>query len=150
MAELNTKINEITEVVKEISVKPLVLSEQQKIDFTTLIKDDSPFLQDQIQTLKKDFPADFGDLTPFTDAELFSLSDTDSEKLQARLENYKQIAIEDVASISSTTGFTVLAADPNSDRFLERTDIAMKNFFKVASKVDNFNLDLSTDFVFIL
>ena len=82
MAELNTKINEKTEVVKEISVKPLVLSEQQKTDFTTLIKDDSPFLQDQIQTLKKDFPADFGDLTPFTDAELFSLSDTDSEKLQ--------------------------------------------------------------------
>ena len=71
MAELNTKINEIKEVVKEVSSKPLVLTEQQRIDFTTLIKDNSPFLQDQIQTLKKDFPADFGDITPFTDSELF-------------------------------------------------------------------------------
>ena len=145
MTQINRKKSETIEVIKEKSSKPSVLTEEQKINFTNLIKDDSPFLQDQIQTLKKDFPADFGDLTPFTDSELFSLSEKDSEKLQARLENYKKIAIDDVAPISSTTGFTVLAADPNSDRFLERTDIAMKNFFKVASKVDNFNLDLSTE-----
>ena len=39
----------------------------------------------------------------------------------------------------------MIAADPNSARFAERTDTAMKNFFKVASKVENFNLDLSTE-----
>ena len=145
MATINSKLNETVELVKGKTSKPLVLSEQQKNEFKSLIKDNSPFLQDQIKQLKKDFPADLGDINPFSSSELSSLSNIDSEKLQARLENYKKIATEDVSPISSTTGFTVLAADPNSDRFLERTDIAMKNFFKVASKVDNFNLDLSTE-----
>ena len=145
MAEINTKFNEKIQEVKEITSKPLLLSEEQKNQFTSLIKDNSPFLQDQISQLKKDFPADLGSVNAFSDFELSSLTGIDTEKLQTRLENYKKIAIPDVSPISSTTGFIVLAADPNSDRFLERTDIAMKNFFKVASKVDNFNLDLSTE-----
>ena len=62
MATINSKLNETVELVKGKTSKPLVLSEQQKNEFKSLIKDNSPFLQDQIKQLKKDFPADLGDI----------------------------------------------------------------------------------------
>ena len=48
MAELNTKENETKEVVKEITAKPIVLSGDQVDFFTDLIKDNSPYLQEEI------------------------------------------------------------------------------------------------------
>ena len=145
MAELNTKENETTEVVIEKTSKPSVLSADQVEFFTGLIKDNSPYLQDQILQVKTDFPETFSDVSAFSDVEISNFTDSFSDDFQERLSNYQSIAIPDVTSISSTTGFTVIAADPNSARFLERTDTAMKNFFKIASKTDNFNLDLSTE-----
>ena len=145
MAELNTKENETTEVVIEKTSKPSVLSTDQVEFFTDLIKDNSPYLQDQISQVKTDFPETFSDVSAFSDVEISNFTDSFSDDFQERLSNYQSIAIPDVTSISSTTGFTVIAADPNSARFLERTDTAMKNFFKIASKTDNFNLDLSTE-----
>ena len=145
MAELNTKENETTEVVIEKTSKPSVLSADQVEFFTGLIKDNSPYLQDQISQVKTDFPETFSDVSAFSDVEISNFTDSFSDDFQERLSNYQSIAIPDVTSISSTTGFTVIAADPNSARFLERTDTAMKNFFKIASKTDNFNLDLSTE-----
>ena len=143
MAELNTKENEIKEVVKEITAKPTVLSEDQVDFFTGLIKDNSPYLQEEISRVKTDFPETFGDISAFSDTEVANFTDTFSEEFQEKLSNYQSIALPDVTSISSTTGFTVIAADPNSARFAERTDTALKNFFKIASETDNFNLDLS-------
>ena len=55
MAELNTKENEVKEVVKEITAKPTVLSEDQVDFFTGLIKDNSPYLQEEISRVKTDF-----------------------------------------------------------------------------------------------
>ena len=110
-----------------------------------MIRDNSPAFQDQIRELKKNFPADFADIVPFSESDVSSFSSSDLFKFQSRSEMYKKASGSEVDPISSTTGFTVLAADPNSDRFFERTDTAMKNFFKVANKVDNFNLDLSTE-----
>ena len=143
MAELNTKENETKEVVKETSATPFVLSEDQVNYFTDLIKDNSPYLQDEISRVKTDFPETFGDISAFSDTEIANFTDTFSDEFQERLSNYQSIALPDVTSISSTTGFTVMAADPNSARFAERTDTALKNYFKIASEVDNFNLDLS-------
>ena len=131
MAELNTKENEVKEVVKEITAKPTVLSEDQVDFFTGLIKDNSPYLQEEISRVKTDFPEPFGDISAFSDTEVANFTDTFSEDFQERLSNYQSIALPDVTSISSTTGFTVIAADPNSARFAERTDTALKNFFKI-------------------
>ena len=124
---------------------PSLLSPEQKTVYTQLIRDNSPLFRDKISELKKNFPADLGGIVPFSESDVSSFSSSDLFKFQSRSEMYKKASGSEVDPISSTTGFTVLAADPNSDRFFERTDTAMKNFFKVANKVDNFNLDLSTE-----
>ena len=143
MAELIVKENETTEVVVNKSPKPTVLSSEQIETFSDLIKTNTPYLQDQIKDLKRSFPKELGDIEPLTENEISDFTDTATEALQEKLSLYESIALPDVTSISSTTGFTVIAADPNSARFAERTDTALKNFFKIASEVDNFNLDLS-------
>ena len=145
MAEILTKENETGELEIFTSGAPTTLSNEQIEHYTNIIRDNSPYLQDQIKDLKKRYPETLGDVSAITDAEISELSEIDASKLASRLNNYQKIAIDDVTSISSTTGFTVIAADPNSARFAERTDTALKNFFKVASKTENFNLDLSTE-----
>ena len=145
MAEITTRESETGELEIFTTPPPSTLSAEQKENFSKIIKDNSPYLQDQIKDLKTRFPEDLGDVSPFSDAEISDFSGLVSDEFQDRLSLYEKIALPDVTSISSTTGFTVIAADPNSARFAERTDTAMKNFFKVASKVDNFNLDLPTE-----
>ena len=145
MAELIVKENETTEVVVNKTPKPTVLSADQIETFSDLIKTNTPYLQDQIKDLKTSYPTEFGDIEPLTENEISDFTDTATEALQEKLSLYESIALPDVTSISSTTGFTVIAADPNSARFAERTDTALKNYFKIASEVDNFNLDLSTE-----
>ena len=145
MAEILTKESETGELEIFTSGAPTTLSADQIENFTKIIRDNSPYLQDQIKDLKTRYPEVLGDVSPITDSEISELSEIDAVKLGSRLNNYQKIALEDVTSISSTTGFTVIAADPNSARFAERTDTALKNFFKVASKTENFNLDLSTE-----
>ena len=145
MAEILTKESETGELEIFTSGAPTTLSADQIENFTKIIRDNSPYLQDQIKELKTRYPEVLGDVSPITDSEISELSEIDASKLASRLNNYQKIALEDVTSISSTTGFTVIAADPNSARFAERTDTALKNFFKVASKTENFNLDMSTE-----
>ena len=145
MAELTVKENETTEVVVNKTPKPTVLSADQIETFSDLIKTNTPYLQDQIKDLKTSFPTEFGDIEPLTENEISDFTDTATEALQEKLSLYESIALPDVTSISSTTGFTVIAADPNSARFAERTDTALKNYFKIASEVNNFNLDLPTE-----
>ena len=145
MAEILTKESETGELEIFTSGAPTTLSADQIENFTKIIRDNSPYLQDQIKELKTRYPEVLGDVSPITDSEISELSEIDASKLASRLNNYQKIAIDDVTSISSTTGFTVIAADPNSARFAERTDTALKNFFKVASKTENFNLDMSTE-----
>ncbi len=145
MAEIRTKESETGELEIFTSGAPTTLSADQIENFTNIIRDNSPYLQDQIKDLKSRYPEILGDVSAISENEISNLSEIDASKLASRLNNYQKIALEDVTSISSTTGFTVIAADPNSARFAERTDTALKNFFKVASKTENFNLDLSTE-----
>ena len=142
MAELETRQSETTETQRVVSPSPNVLSNEQKEYFVQLIKDNPEELRDEIKILKEKYPSELGDVEPLRVSEL---NDSDTVKLINRLDNYKKIKSQDVAPISSTTGNIVIAADPNDDRFVERTDAAMKNFFKVASKTDNFNLDMNTE-----
>ena len=82
MAELNTKENETTEVVTEKTSKPSVLSADQVEFFTGLIKDNSPYLQDQIAQVKTDFPETFSDVSAFSDVEISNFTDSFSDDFQ--------------------------------------------------------------------
>ena len=134
--------SETTETQRVVSPSPNVLSNDQKEYFIQLIKDNPPEFRDEIKQLKSKYPSELGDVQPVN---LTDLNDSDSVKMIDRLDNYKKIKTADVTPISSTTGNLVVAADPTNDRFVERTDAAMKNFFKTASKVDSFNLDYNTE-----
>ena len=134
--------SETTETQRVVSPSPNVLSNDQKEYFIQLIKDNPPEFRDEIKQLKSKYPSELGDVQPVN---LADLNDSDSVKMIDRLDNYKKIKTADVTPISSTTGNLVVAADPTNDRFVERTDAAMKNFFKTASKVDSFNLDYNTE-----
>ena len=134
--------SETTETQRVVSPSPNVLSNDQKEYFIQLIKDNPPEFRDEIKQLKSKYPSELGDVQPVN---LTDLNDSDSVKMIDRLDNYKKIKTADVTPISSTTGNLVVAADPTNDRFVERTDAAMKNFFKTASKVDSFNLDYNSE-----
>ena len=142
MAELETRQSETKETERVVSPSPSVLSNDQKDFFVQLIKDNPSELREEIKTLKRKFPLELGNVEPLN---ISKLNDSETIKYTNRLDNYKKIVISDVTPISSTTGNLVVAADPTNDRFVERTDAAMKNFFKTASKVDNFNLDMNTE-----
>ena len=94
MAELNTKENEIKEVVKEITAKPTVLSEDQVDFFTGLIKDNSPYLREEISRVKTDFPETFGDISAFSDTEVANFTDTFSEDFHERLSYYNSLELQ--------------------------------------------------------
>ena len=64
--------SEITETFKEKSPIPSVLNPEQKKVFTQLIKDNPFALQDNIKTLKENFPSDFGGVFPTSESELES------------------------------------------------------------------------------
>ena len=66
--EITTKENEPGEIVIETASKPTVLTEEQKVVFTDLIKTNSPYLQDQISQVKTDFPEQFASVIPFSDS----------------------------------------------------------------------------------
>ena len=82
MAEITTKENETGEIVIETASKPTVLSEEQKVVFTDLIKTNTPYLQDQISQVKRDFPEEFASVSPFSDSEISEFSDLVSEDFQ--------------------------------------------------------------------
>lgn len=126
-----------------VTARPNFLSADQKKVFTQLIQDNPINFDSTINQLKTDFPNDLGNIFPTSDLELDSLSDLDFDKLTSRVENYKQIFKSEVSTISLTTGDLMIIPDPDQNRFFEKVDAAMKNYFKMASKAQNFNLDLS-------
>ena len=74
MAEITTKESETGELEIFTSAAPTTLSADQIENFTKIIKDNSPYLQDQIKDLKTRFPEDLGDISPFSDAEISDFS----------------------------------------------------------------------------
>ena len=111
--------NRTTETARILSAAPNVLSDAQKKTFIQLIKDNPPEFRNEIEELKKRYPDDLGNVESFNDSQISDFNNTDTTKLQSRLENYKKIATPDVTPISSTTGNLVVAADPSNDRFVE-------------------------------
>ncbi len=128
-----------------VTARPPFLSSEQSSVFKQLIEDNPVGYEDVIGKLKSDFPTDLGGVFPTSDTAIDSFSNIDTGKLFSRVEMYKQIAKQEVATVSLTTGDTIILPDPNSNRFFEKVDASMKNYFKMATKSANFNMDLSTE-----
>lgn len=128
-----------------VTARPEFLTSEQSTVFKQLIEDNPADFGGVIGQLKTDFPSDLGNIFSKTDADIDALSSINTDKLMSRVEMYKQIAQKEVATVSLTTGDLVIQPDPNSNRFFEKVDASMKNYFKMATKSANFNLDLSTE-----
>ena len=66
MAEILTKESETGELEIFTSGAPTTLSADQIENFTKIIRDNSPYLQDQIKDLKARYPEVLGDVSPIT------------------------------------------------------------------------------------
>ena len=79
MAEILTKESETGELEIFTSGSPTTLSADQIEHYTNIIRDNSPYLQEEIKDLKKRFPEDLGNISAFSDAEISNFSDLDSD-----------------------------------------------------------------------
>ena len=138
--------SEITEIFKEKSPIPSFIDPQQKKVFTQLIKDNPIGFEDNIDLLKTNFPTDFADVAPFTEFELESLDKSAFSSLLDRNKSYKEMAkIFPLEPLSITTGDVIILPDGVSDRFFEKVEAKMQNYFSMVSKVDNFTTDLPNE-----
>ena len=66
----------------------------------------------------------------------------DFKEYTKRFEEYKKVVFPAVKAASLTSGMKIVTANPDKDNFFAETETAVSNFLKVATKVDNFALDL--------
>ena len=123
----------------------MLSSEQNKV-FTQLIKDNPIGFEDNISLLKDNFPTDFADVNPLTEFELESFDKNAFSSLLDRNKAYKEMAkIFPLEPLSITTGEIIILPDGESDRFFEKVESKMKNYFNSVSKVNNFATDLPNE-----
>ena len=140
------EISEITETFKEKSPIPSSLTPEQKKVFTQLIKDNPFALQGNIKTLKENFPSDFGGVFPTSESELESFDKNTFASLLDRQKAYGDIAtLFPLEPLSVTTGEIIILPDGTSDRFFEKVEAKMQNYFNSVSKVNDFATDLPNE-----
>ena len=140
------EISEITETFKEKSSIPTSLTPEQKKVFTQLIKDNPFGLQDNIKILKENFPSDFGGVFPTSESELESFDKNKFASLLDRQKSYGDIAtLFPLEPLSVTTGEIIILPDGTSDRFFEKVEAKMQNYFNSVSKVNDFATDLPNE-----
>ena len=140
------EISETTETFKEKSPIPSSLTPEQKKVFTQLIKDNPFGLQGNIKTLKENFPSDFGGVFPTSEFELESFDKNTFASLLDRQKAYGDIAtLFPLEPLSVTTGEIIILPDGTSDRFFEKVEAKMQNYFNSVSKVNDFATDLPNE-----
>ena len=138
--------SETTEIFKDKSPIPSFIDPEQKKVFTQLIKDNPVGFEDNIDLLKTNFPTDFAEVAPLTEFELESLDKNAFSSLLDRQKSYKDIAkIFPLEPLSATTGEVIILPDGDSDRFFEKVEAKVQNYFNMVSKVDNFATDLPNE-----
>ncbi len=140
-----TVINETQEVETIINSPPEKLNEKQIKYFTTLIQDNPksepwPKIIKEIKKLYSDQLPDTA--VPFTAAQKNNWSNDRYKAYQTRTEIYKKASNPDVEAGSATSGLTVLTASKELKSFAVKTENALTNFINLATKADNFLLDL--------
>ena len=140
------EVSEITQILNDKAPIPTVLSSEQKKVFTQLIKDNPIGFDSNISLLKDNFPLDFSDVNPLTEFELESLDKNAFSSLLDRNKAYKEMAtLFPLEPLSITTGEIITLPDGESDRFFEKVESKMKNYFNSVSKVNDFATDLPNE-----
>ena len=140
------EVSEITQILNDKAPIPTVLSSEQTKVFTQLIKDNPIGFESNISLLKDKFPSDFADVNPLTEFELESFDKNAFSSLLDRNKAYKEMAtLFPLEPLSITTGEIITLPDGESDRFFEKVESKMKNYFNSISKVNDFATDLPNE-----
>ena len=140
------EVSEITQILNDKAPIPTVLSSEQTKVFTQLIKDNPIGFESNISLLKDNFPSDFADVNPLTEFELESFDKNAFSSLLDRNKAYKEMAtLFPLEPLSITTGEIITLPDGESDRFFEKVESKMKNYFNSISKVNDFATDLPNE-----
>ena len=138
-----TVVNETQEVETTPTPAPEKLNSQQIEAFQKLIQDNpSGVWQGPINDIKTLYPDQLGDVNALSSSEIGNLSPINYDGFLARTELYNKANNPDVAAPSLTTGQKVLTASKELKSFASKTENALTNFINLATKVDNFALDL--------
>ena len=121
---------------------PSELSQEQKNFFSQMIKDNPDGFSDQISLLKDNFPSDFGDINPFDPSEVSAFSGSQFNDYLRRANSYNDILALDLPSLSDTSGTRIVLPDGESDKFMEKVDAKMKNYFQKVNNVADFTTNL--------
>ena len=125
------------------SPPPEKLDEKQINYFTTLIQDNPGGKWDPIiKDVTTRYPDNFKDVNALSSVEKDNLSVSDYDAFLSRSEIYKKATNADVEAGSATSGLTLLTASKELKSFAVKTENALTNFINLATKADNFLLDL--------
>jgi len=140
-----TVVNETEEIAKVFAPPTENPSAQQIEAYTQLFKDDpkDPKWQSVIKELRVQYPDQLGSVNAYSNEEIDSFSSIGYKAFQSRNEQiYKKATAADVEAASKTTGLKILAASKELKSFAVKTENAVTNLINLASKADNFLLDL--------
>tara|TARA_B100000287_G_scaffold410_1_gene419 strand:+ start:419 stop:2239 length:1821 start_codon:yes stop_codon:yes gene_type:complete len=115
----------------------------QLTTWTQLIKDNPGGVwDDKISELKTNYPDLLGDVNAYSNEQIDKLPPINYDAFLARDEIYKKANNKDVEAGSLTSGMSILTASKELKSFAVKTEGALTNFINLATKADNFLLDL--------
>ena len=118
------------------------LSNLQINTFSQLIKDNPVGFSDEINLLKDTYPSTFGDINPFDASEVNAFSGSSFNDYLRRANSYNDMLVLDLPPLSDTSGTRIVLSDGESDKFMEKVDAKMKNYFNKISNVADFTTNL--------
>ena len=134
---------EMEEGVFEPTPPPKEPTEQQVEAFSQLLQDNpSGVWQDKIGEIRNLYPETFKDVKPLSSLEIGNLPPVDFDTFLTRTELYKKANNPDVEAGSLTSGMSLLTASKELKSFAVKTESTLTNFINLATKADNFLLDL--------
>ena len=120
-----------------------LLSTKKLEAYKELIELNPDGFKDEINTLKKAFPKELGDISAIDPEKLDILS---KDRLFAKLESFRQKNLVLLPPQSLATGMEIMLADPTKDNFFSETEAHVSNFFKLitagGSEIVNFPSEL--------
>ena len=131
-------------VTFEPTPPPKKLNSSQITSFSTLIKDNPGGKWDSIiKDIKNRYPDNFNGVNAFSNEAKDKLGAIDYDAYLSRNEQiYKRATQADVDAASATTALKIATASKELKSFAVKTETALTNFINLATKADNFLLDL--------